>query len=47
MASDQAPPACGQCCHYPRYIKAMLLRIEKMRNQPIRDRERMAEIAPW
>ncbi|CAK0753754.1 ATP-dependent RNA helicase HrpA [Gammaproteobacteria bacterium] len=33
--------------HYPRYLKAMVLRLEKMRDQPTRDRERLAEIAPW
>ncbi len=33
--------------HYPRYLKAALLRLDKMRDQPLRDRERLAEIAPW
>ncbi len=33
--------------HYPRYLKAALLRIEKMRDQPIRERERLAEFHPW
>ncbi|CAK0740565.1 ATP-dependent RNA helicase HrpA [Gammaproteobacteria bacterium] len=32
---------------YPRYLKAMVLRLEKMRDQPLRDRERMVEISPW
>ncbi|CAK0764324.1 ATP-dependent RNA helicase HrpA [Gammaproteobacteria bacterium] len=33
--------------HYPRYLKAMRLRIERMKEQPLRDQERLAEIAPW
>jgi ATP-dependent helicase HrpA len=33
--------------HYPRYLKAMVLRLEKMHNHPARDYERLAEIAPW
>ncbi len=33
--------------HYPRYLKAMVLRLEKMDGQLLRDKERLAEIAPW
>lgn len=33
--------------HYPRYLKAMRLRLQKMRDQSLRDHEHMAEIAPW
>jgi len=33
--------------HYPRYLKAIFLRIEKMSVNPARERERFAEIAPW
>jgi len=33
--------------HYPRYIKAMRLRVERMKEQPLRDRERLVEISPW
>ena len=33
--------------HYPRYLKAARLRIDKMRDHLVRERERLMEIAPW
>jgi len=43
------PPA--QLAHYPRYLKAIALRLDKLRADPARDAQRMAEIAalatPW
>ncbi|WP_084523176.1 ATP-dependent RNA helicase HrpA [Lampropedia hyalina] len=32
--------------HYPRYLKAMLVRLEKYREDPARDQGRQAEVAP-
>ncbi|HUN69170.1 MAG TPA: ATP-dependent RNA helicase HrpA, partial [Burkholderiales bacterium] len=32
--------------HYPRYLKAATLRLEKLRAEPARDAQRMAEFAP-
>ena len=40
----QVPHA--QLAHYPRYLKAIGMRLDKLREQPARDRERMAEMAP-
>ena len=33
-----------QLKHYPRYMKAINVRLEKLRNDPTRDAERMADI---
>lgn len=33
--------------HYPRYLKALLLRIERAGVNPVKDREREAQVAPW
>jgi ATP-dependent helicase HrpA len=35
-----------QLGHLPRYLKAARLRIERMRNEPAKDRTRQAELAP-
>ena len=37
------PPA--QLAHYPRYLKAVALRLEKLKADPARDAQRMAELA--
>ncbi|MEF9943735.1 MAG: DUF3418 domain-containing protein, partial [Burkholderiaceae bacterium] len=36
------PPA--QLSHYPRYLKAILARLDKLKNEPARDQARMAEL---
>jgi ATP-dependent helicase HrpA len=40
-----------QLTHYPRYLKAMLVRLERLRNQPQRDLQAMADLMlvhqPW
>jgi ATP-dependent helicase HrpA len=45
-----ATPA-AQLAHYPRYLKAIALRLDKLKNDPVRDAQRMQEIAvlqtPW
>jgi ATP-dependent helicase HrpA len=45
---DVAP---AQLAHYPRYLKAIGLRLEKLRSDPARDTQRMQEVAalqtPW
>ena len=33
--------------HYPRYLKAMGIRLEALEHDPVRDDQRMAEIRPW
>ena len=33
--------------HYPRYLKAMLQRLDQLERDPRRDAERMAEVQPW
>ena len=33
-----------QLAHYPRYLKAIVLRIDKLRTEPARDAPRLAEI---
>jgi ATP-dependent helicase HrpA len=38
------PPA--QLAHYPRYLKAIALRLDKLKSDPARDAQRMNEIAP-
>jgi ATP-dependent helicase HrpA len=35
-----------QLAHYPRYLKAIVLRIDKLRTEPARDAPRLAEIGP-
>ena len=40
----RTPPA--QLKHLPRYLKAVGLRLEKLRNEPSRDAQKLAEIAP-
>jgi ATP-dependent helicase HrpA len=37
------PPA--QLAHYPRYLKAIALRLDKLKTDPARDAQRMGEIA--
>jgi ATP-dependent helicase HrpA len=41
----------AQLGHYPRYLKAIALRLDKIRNDPVRDAQRMHEVAalqvPW
>ncbi|MGE0800019.1 MAG: ATP-dependent RNA helicase HrpA [Lautropia sp.] len=32
--------------HYPRYLKAVIMRLDKLREQPQRDQQAMAEMAP-
>jgi ATP-dependent helicase HrpA len=43
------PPA--QLAHYPRYLKAIALRLDKIRNDPARDAQRLQEVTalqvPW
>ncbi|MDE2048992.1 MAG: DUF3418 domain-containing protein, partial [Betaproteobacteria bacterium] len=41
---DSTPYA--QLQHYPRYLKAIQLRIDKLRGDPARDAQRMAEMSP-
>ncbi|PAT42880.1 ATP-dependent RNA helicase HrpA [Vandammella animalimorsus] len=41
----QATPQ-AQLKHYPRYLKAMLMRLDKYREDPARDQARQGEIAP-
>ncbi len=40
-----------QLAHYPRYLKAIALRLDKLRTDPVRDAQRMQEVAglqaPW
>jgi ATP-dependent helicase HrpA len=36
----------AQLGHLPRYLKAARLRIERMRNEPVKDRARAAELSP-
>lgn len=38
------PPA--QLAHYPRYLKAIALRLDRLKSDPARDAQRMNEIAP-
>ncbi|TVR94653.1 MAG: DUF3418 domain-containing protein, partial [Wenzhouxiangellaceae bacterium] len=33
--------------HYPRYLKALKLRLEALEHDPVRDDQRMAEVRPW
>ena len=33
--------------HYPRYLKAMRMRLEALEQDPVRDDQRMNEIRPW
>ena len=33
--------------HYPRYLKALKLRLESLEHDPLRDDQRMAEVRPW
>jgi ATP-dependent helicase HrpA len=33
--------------HYPRYLKAMRLRLSALEHDPVRDDQRMAEVRPW
>jgi ATP-dependent helicase HrpA len=41
----------AQLAHYPRYLKAIALRLDKLKNDPVRDAQRMQEVgalqAPW
>jgi len=37
----------GRLKHYPRYLKAILERLEQNRQNPQRDRQRMALVNPW
>lgn len=37
----------GRLAHYPRYLKAMSLRLEALEHDPLRDDQRMSEISPW
>jgi ATP-dependent helicase HrpA len=39
-----ATPA-AQLAHYPRYLKAIALRLDKLKGEPARDAQRLAEIA--
>ena len=36
----------AQLAHYPRYLKAILTRLDKLRTDPARDAARMSELAP-
>jgi ATP-dependent helicase HrpA len=40
-----------QLAHYPRYLKAIAMRIDKIKNEPLRDTQRMQELValqvPW
>ena len=36
-----------QLAHYPRYLKGMLLRLERLQHNPARDLERMEKLRPW
>ncbi|MDO5056386.1 MAG: ATP-dependent RNA helicase HrpA [Lautropia sp.] len=36
----------GQLAHYPRYLKAIGMRLDKLRSDPARDRQQMSEMAP-
>ncbi|NEZ04652.1 ATP-dependent RNA helicase HrpA [Wenzhouxiangella sp. XN201] len=33
--------------HYPRYLEALHVRLEVLEQDPVRDRQRMAEVGPW
>ncbi|RFF29096.1 ATP-dependent RNA helicase HrpA [Wenzhouxiangella sediminis] len=33
--------------HYPRYLEALRMRLEALELDPVRDSQRMAEVAPW
>jgi ATP-dependent helicase HrpA len=35
-----------QLSHYPRYLKAIALRLDKLKGDPVRDAQRMNELAP-
>ncbi len=37
----------ARLAHYPRYLKAMKLRHERLRHKPQQDREKQARIQPW
>ena len=41
----RATPA-AQSAHLPRYLKAVVMRLEKWRSDPLRDAQRLAEIRP-
>ena len=41
----QAAPY-GQLAHFPRYLKAIVLRLDKQRADPARDAQRLAELRP-
>jgi ATP-dependent helicase HrpA len=36
----------AQLQHYPRYLKAIVLRLDKLRGDPVRDAQRLAELRP-
>jgi ATP-dependent helicase HrpA len=36
----------AQLAHYPRYLKAIALRLDKLKGDPARDAQRLAELAP-
>jgi ATP-dependent helicase HrpA len=36
----------AQLQHYPRYLKAIVLRLDKLRGDPARDAQRLAELRP-
>lgn len=36
----------AQLQHYPRYLKAVQMRLDKLRSDPARDAQRMAELRP-
>jgi len=36
-----------QLQHFTRYLKAMVLRLDKLREDPARDASKMAELKPW
>jgi ATP-dependent helicase HrpA len=38
---------CGRLGHYPRYLQAVEERLRRLELDPLRDRQRQAEVAPW
>jgi ATP-dependent helicase HrpA len=38
---------CGRLGHYARYLQAVEERLRQLERNPLRDRQRQAEVAPW
>ena len=45
MSQVYASTLAAQLAHYPRYLKAIALRLDKLKAEPARDAQRLAEVA--